>query len=142
MIFGDEERAEAVKEPKVEPELRILTARERAVILDDAKANGFWPWLMRYSVLGLPLLLSLFPNPPSSCVDLEEDDMLRLLKIAFESIIKKRTRLGTYETFTDVVDLIRKSNNIVVLTGAGVSVSCGIPDFRSKNGIYSRLSEL
>jgi NAD-dependent SIR2 family protein deacetylase len=29
----------------------------------------------------------------------------------------------------------------MVLTGAGVSVSCGIPDFRSPDGIYSRLSE-
>ncbi|KAF9177929.1 NAD-dependent histone deacetylase sir2 [Haplosporangium sp. Z 11] len=29
----------------------------------------------------------------------------------------------------------------MVLTGAGVSVSCGIPDFRSEDGIYSRLSE-
>jgi len=27
----------------------------------------------------------------------------------------------------------------MVLTGAGVSVSCGIPDFRSRNGIYKRL---
>jgi len=29
----------------------------------------------------------------------------------------------------------------MVLTGAGVSVSCGIPDFRSSDGIYSRLAE-
>ncbi|KAF9361083.1 NAD-dependent histone deacetylase sir2 [Mortierella sp. AD094] len=38
-------------------------------------------------------------------------------------------------------DLLQNSKNIMVLTGAGVSVSCGIPDFRSPDGIYSRLSE-
>ena len=32
-----------------------------------------------------------------------------------------------------------RSKRILVLTGAGVSVSCGIPDFRSKDGIYARL---
>lgn len=29
----------------------------------------------------------------------------------------------------------------MVLTGAGVSVSCGIPDFRSRDGIYARLAQ-
>lgn len=29
----------------------------------------------------------------------------------------------------------------MVLTGAGVSVSCGIPDFRSETGIYARLKD-
>ncbi|KAF9174978.1 NAD-dependent histone deacetylase sir2 [Mortierella sp. AD010] len=38
-------------------------------------------------------------------------------------------------------DLLQNSKNIMVLTGAGVSVSCGIPDFRSPDGIYSRLAE-
>lgn len=30
-------------------------------------------------------------------------------------------------------------SKIMVLTGAGISVSCGIPDFRSSGGIYARL---
>lgn len=34
-----------------------------------------------------------------------------------------------------------KAQNIMIVTGAGVSVSCGIPDFRSETGIYSRLQE-
>lgn len=38
--------------------------------------------------------------------------------------------------------LIEKSKNIIVLTGAGISVAAGIPDFRSpKTGLYSRLKK-
>lgn len=53
----------------------------------------------------------------------------------------RRQKLRHINTLTDVVRLIRNSNRIIVLTGAGVSVSCGIPDFRSRDGIYSRLAQ-
>ena len=53
----------------------------------------------------------------------------------------KRKKLEDVKTIEDVISLIQKSKKILVLTGAGVSVSCGIPDFRSRNGIYSRLSQ-
>ncbi|KAJ8323237.1 NAD-dependent histone deacetylase sir2, variant 2 [Batrachochytrium dendrobatidis] len=51
---------------------------------------------------------------------------------------KKRLDINTFD---DALRLIKDAQNIIVLTGAGCSVSCGIPDFRSKNGIYSRLDE-
>ncbi|KAM8716134.1 hypothetical protein ACLKA7_003076 [Drosophila subpalustris] len=53
---------------------------------------------------------------------------------------KRRNKLSNVNTFDDVIDLVKKSEKIIVLTGAGVSVSCGIPDFRSTNGIYARLA--
>lgn len=53
----------------------------------------------------------------------------------------RRKKLSYVNTFEDVIDLLHKSNNVIVLTGAGVSVSCGIPDFRSSDGIYSRLAK-
>lgn len=35
-------------------------------------------------------------------------------------------------------EIIKKSNNIVFFGGAGVSTASGIPDFRSKDGIYKQ----
>ncbi|XP_037921601.1 NAD-dependent histone deacetylase sirtuin-1-like isoform X2 [Hermetia illucens] len=53
----------------------------------------------------------------------------------------RRQKLPNINTIEDVVRLLRTCKNIMVLTGAGVSVSCGIPDFRSSDGIYSRLAK-
>ena len=50
---------------------------------------------------------------------------------------RPRAKLDTVNTLQDVALLLRSSKKIVVLAGAGISVSCGIPDFRSENGIYS-----
>ena len=35
-------------------------------------------------------------------------------------------------------NIIQKSRQLVVFTGAGISVPSGIPDFRSANGIYNQ----
>ena len=35
-------------------------------------------------------------------------------------------------------NLIKQTNNIVFFGGAGVSTESGIPDFRSKDGLYNQ----
>ena len=45
---------------------------------------------------------------------------------------------------SDLIELqqeIDKASHIVFLTGAGVSTHSGIPDYRSKNGIYNGVQE-
>jgi NAD-dependent deacetylase len=41
-------------------------------------------------------------------------------------------------TYKQVAEIIRESNNIVFFGGAGVSTECGIPDFRSESGLYNQ----
>ncbi|HDI82961.1 MAG TPA: RNA polymerase subunit sigma, partial [candidate division WOR-3 bacterium] len=41
------------------------------------------------------------------------------------------------ETLEKLQELIDNSKYIVALTGAGISTSAGIPDFRGEKGIYS-----
>lgn len=63
-----------------------------------------------------------------------------LWRIVAEGINPRRDELPAVQTIEDAIKLLKTAKNIIVLTGAGVSVSCGIPDFRSADGIYSRLA--
>jgi NAD-dependent SIR2 family protein deacetylase len=54
--------------------------------------------------------------------------------------VRERLDLGITE-LDDVARIVDRASNIVVLSGAGVSVSCGIPDFRSKGGLYDTVLE-
>ncbi len=40
--------------------------------------------------------------------------------------------------YEELKKIINESKNIVVFTGAGISVPSGIPDFRSSNGLYTK----
>ncbi|RKF54297.1 NAD-dependent protein deacetylase hst1 [Erysiphe neolycopersici] len=89
-------------------------------------------------------LLSAFGIRPPSCMEgLPDDSYYGLLSLAISRELSKRIKLPQYNTIDDVVTLLQNSKNIVVLTGAGISTSLGIPDFRSKDiGLYSKLEHL
>lgn len=90
-------------------------------------------------------LLTAFGVRPPPPIGEEEDDALALglLIFAFGRELSKRAKLLKYNTIDDAVNLLQTSKNIVVLTGAGISTSLGIPDFRSKGtGLYSQLEHL
>merc|ERR1712223_1369984 len=69
-------------------------------------------------------------------------DQITLWKIILNMVSEppRRKKLTNVNTLQDVVELIRNSKKIIILTGAGVSVSCGIQDFRSRDGVYARLA--
>ncbi|KHN85535.1 NAD-dependent protein deacetylase sir-2.1 [Toxocara canis] len=81
---------------------------------------------------------SLLPNVALP-EGISNEELCRIIQQIIHSDRPRRDKLLGYNTFDDAVELFRRSRRILVLTGAGVSVSCGIPDFRSKDGIYARL---
>ncbi|KAF8323511.1 DHS-like NAD/FAD-binding domain-containing protein [Cantharellus anzutake] len=64
---------------------------------------------------------------------------VKLLRRTMHRIRQHREKLSQYNTVDDAVRLIASARKIMVVTGAGISVSCGIPDFRSPTGLYARL---
>lgn len=67
----------------------------------------------------------------------------------FEKYIEKNIFGSCYLKKDDNTELkyikasffIKNAKNICVLTGAGISTNIGIPDFRSKNGLYEKAPE-
>ncbi|VDL57288.1 unnamed protein product [Hymenolepis diminuta] len=66
-----------------------------------------------------------------------EPELWRILSSLFAEK-SSRKPLKQYHSLQAAIDLLKEKSKILVLTGAGISVSCGIPDFRSRNGIYAR----
>ena len=66
----------------------------------------------------------------------------KLAPAEFPFCLTDGTEKVTFDTsFEGVARLLQGRKNIVVLVGAGISVSCGIPDFRSKDsGLYNTLN--
>ncbi|GAB1315924.1 NAD-dependent histone deacetylase sir2 [Madurella fahalii] len=89
------------------------------------------------------LLTAFGIRPPAFLEGADDDAYYGLLSLAISRELSKRAKLLKYNSIDDAVDLLHRSQNIIVLTGAGISTSLGIPDFRSKGtGLYSKLEHL
>ncbi len=77
-------------------------------------------------------------------IDDEQNFMkiVKLLQRAMNRVLYMRTRLDDIYTVEHALQQIEKASKILVLTGAGISTSLGIPDFRSSKGIYSQVKHL
>ncbi|KAI8332575.1 DHS-like NAD/FAD-binding domain-containing protein [Chlamydoabsidia padenii] len=122
------------------------TEEEIETIQQDAREIGLMKFMEKYVLhehVPVAKLLQVFGIiMPSRAILLASDlDLLPILRSTVSRFLRKRRRLDDVNTLDDVVSLMAKAQNIMIVTGAGVSVSCGIPDFRSETGIYSRLQE-
>lgn len=95
-------------------------------------------------VISAKKLLTAFSVRPPDCFEGQPDQAYNsLVVLAISRELKKRAKLPQYNTVDDAVALLRKAQNIIVLTGAGISTSLGIPDFRSAGaGLYAKLEHL
>ncbi|KAK0617151.1 SIR2-like protein [Immersiella caudata] len=95
-------------------------------------------------VISAKKLLTAFSiRPPAFLEGAEDDAYYGLLSLALTRELSKRAKLNRYNSVDDAVQLLQTARNIIVLTGAGISTSLGIPDFRSKGiGLYSKLEHL
>lgn len=80
---------------------------------------------------------------PKFLEEAPDENFYQLLGLAINRELNKRPRIEQYKTIDDAAKLLLERKNIMVITGAGISTSLGIPDFRSKNtGFYSRLLQM
>ncbi|KII87275.1 hypothetical protein PLICRDRAFT_177046 [Plicaturopsis crispa FD-325 SS-3] len=114
-------------------------------MIHHLKERGMASWVNEYVVTRqhpIPKLLYAFDI--CLCAELRAKrpkTLLYFLRVALSRQLRLREKLPQYNTPADAVDLIRRAHHILILTGAGISVSCGIPDFRSRDGLYASLKE-
>ncbi|KAJ2836740.1 NAD-dependent histone deacetylase sir2 [Coemansia erecta] len=121
-----------------------FTSAEAEVVRAEAYALGLSAFLEEYlgrRGMSVRALLEVFAAPVLLDSGVEDVHLLPLLRHQLVRFYRNRPRLADVNSVDHVVDLLKNATKIMVLTGAGVSVSCGIPDFRSPTGIYTRLNE-
>lgn len=108
-------------------------------LLRDAGPEKFVKDTLGNQSMAMRQLGLVFNLNPAWLAD-DDETYFCLLGLAITRAYYKRRKLEQYNTIDDAAQLLRTSRNIMVITGAGISTSLGIPDFRSKGtGFYDKL---
>eukprot|EP00088_Acartia_fossae_P063992 TRINITY_DN7849_c0_g1_i11.p1 TRINITY_DN7849_c0_g1~~TRINITY_DN7849_c0_g1_i11.p1 ORF type:complete len:645 (-),score=148.26 TRINITY_DN7849_c0_g1_i11:618-2552(-) len=118
--------------------------------MSDMSGKGWKPdmsgelgWLARARSRGIDprdVISDLMQGGDSGMLTQMDDNTIWMILFKMFAQPPRREKLKDFNTLEDVARHIKHARKILVLTGAGVSVSCGIPDFRSKDGVYARLA--
>ncbi|KAJ3916038.1 SIR2-domain-containing protein [Lentinula edodes] len=125
--------------------IETWTKEERKEMISFLKERGMGHFVRKYAInraIPIPTLLLAFGI--KLCPELQNRSnptLYYFLRVAMWKELRLREKLSEYNTISDAVNLIRNSKRMLILTGAGISVSCGIPDFRSRNGLYAQLGD-
>ncbi|KXJ89715.1 DHS-like NAD/FAD-binding domain-containing protein [Microdochium bolleyi] len=125
----------------------IIPPQEAAVLRQQLRALGPVEFYTRHIESGnyaaKRLITAFGVKPPAFLEGCDDDAYFQLLTLAMTRELQKRVKLTEHNSVDDAVRLIQRARNIIVLTGAGISTSLGIPDFRSKStGLYSQLEKM
>ncbi|KAF6003679.1 NAD-dependent protein deacetylase sirtuin-1 [Cyanidiococcus yangmingshanensis] len=139
-LIEDSEESSLVSEASGFSDSEIFSAAEAFIADEQRVQNGGGIGALRELVaqeLGAEKIAELVAE-----TGLDEEAVLATFLTALLRRGRERLKRPDVNTLDDVVSLIRNSRNIVVLCGAGISTSMGIPDFRSEGGIYERVRSL
>ncbi|KAF8801346.1 SIR2-domain-containing protein [Phlegmacium glaucopus] len=131
LFEGNHGATETWSKQEVKQMLHLLKERGSSAFIEKYVRTRQIPIPKLLHALGVDLCAKLQDRRPST--------MLYFLRVAMSHHLRQRDKLPQHNTIADAVELIQKSQRILILTGAGISVSCGIPDFRSRDGLYASL---